>query len=119
MLEGWTREIHLARFIPDRPLSDVCLLGDKPIWIGRRPVSGRLRRERTFLPTVPPGSACPVTPGHPADTFSPFGSGNAAGAGSVYALLGGPNNGVVGFGGPVEGWYGRKGSVDARSECRQ
>jgi hypothetical protein len=49
-----------------------------------------------------------VTPGHPADTFSPFGSGYAAGTGPVYALLGGPNNGVVGFGGPVEGWYGGK-----------
>jgi hypothetical protein len=61
-----------------------------------------------LLPSVSPGSACPVTPGHPADTFSPFGNGYAAGTEPVYALLGGTSNGVVGFSGPVGGWYGGK-----------
>jgi hypothetical protein len=61
-----------------------------------------------LLPSVSPGSACPVTPGHAADTFSPFGSGYAAGTGPVYALLGGASDGVVGFSGPVGGWYAGK-----------
>lgn len=49
-----------------------------------------------------------MSPGKPADTFSPFGSGDAAGPGPVYALLGGASNGVVDFGAPVGGWYGGK-----------
>jgi hypothetical protein len=72
------------------------------------PSSSPLVGGTLLLPSVSPGSACPVTPGRPADTFSPFGSGYAAGTGPVYALLGGPSNGAVGFGGPVEGWYGGK-----------
>lgn len=55
------------------------------------------------VPLVSPGSACPVSPGRPADTFSPFGTGYAAGAGPVYALLG--PSAAVGFGEPVGGWY--------------
>lgn len=83
----------------------MCLLSGQADRISDRYFQSACRGNAPFAIRVT-GFRMPVTAGHPADSFSPFSNGYAAGTGPVYALLGGASNGVVGFSGRVGGWYG-------------